>query len=329
MRMLLARLAVCVTLCVAPRVASAEDAVAQVSWVTGAVAVQRAGQQAPEDVQKGAKLYRGDRIQAKNGADAGLIVGGVSRNLSTFVESRWVAGDPLDAPAKSLWQTLKEKAVGAEVSARPGGLDFASNARKEAIKKQLVEKGFLALMNGGGDGKGIANVLGGHDDAFAHVETGTGFGGMGVGGMGIRGSGIGGAGSGGSGSGGFGLNQKSGGGGYGKGQGRTLAGQRHQIREKIAAQEAEAAAEDAPTVTFHVPGATKKDPAQLTITSRGGAAVFTTRVTTERFTVPDGPLDPATAYRWKVKRGAKTPTGAFTSPAPGQASLVIEIPAHE
>lgn len=92
--------------------ARADDAVAVVTWVRGAVQVTRAGCQQPEDVTKGSRLFRGDRIAATPGADASLLIEGALRDLSSRPDARWTAGEPWTASGQS-------------ATSRPAGPDFA------------------------------------------------------------------------------------------------------------------------------------------------------------------------------------------------------------
>jgi hypothetical protein len=125
--------------------AAEETPVAQVTWVKGHVTVHRVGQQAPEPIEKTAKLFRGDVVLATPGADAGLLIGASTRNLAALPESRWIASDTFDAPAK----------IAPADTSRPGGVDFA----KAKVREQVQREGLLALIGGGKEGLG--SVLGG------------------------------------------------------------------------------------------------------------------------------------------------------------------------
>lgn len=92
--------------------ARADDALAIVAWVRGAVQVTRAGRQQPEDVTKGSRLFRGDRIAATPGADASLLIEGTLHDLSSRPDARWTAGEPWTASGQS-------------ATSRPAGPDFA------------------------------------------------------------------------------------------------------------------------------------------------------------------------------------------------------------
>ena len=101
-----------------------EAAVGSVVWVRGVVQVTRAGRQQPEDARAGTALFRGDRIAARPGADAGLLVGGAARELSRLPEARWTAGEPLDAGKPAL-DRVKESLLGKPDASRAAGPDFA------------------------------------------------------------------------------------------------------------------------------------------------------------------------------------------------------------
>ena len=116
--------------------ARAEEApAAQVLWVKGEVSLVRSGHQAPESVLQGAKLYAGDRLQARPGADAGLLVGGVTRNLASLPEGRWKVGEPFEAQAK-----------GSPPASKPAGVDFAAAGKsREPTPRFHLENGQLRI----------------------------------------------------------------------------------------------------------------------------------------------------------------------------------------
>ena len=105
--------------------------VAQVTYVSGSVTIVRQGTQIPAPLNTGDTLQRGDRVAAAPGADAGLLVGGVLRKLSSLPDARWTAGDPFD------------RASAPPPTSRPGGVDFA---RREALEKAVAAKGVLAIL---------------------------------------------------------------------------------------------------------------------------------------------------------------------------------------
>src|SRR5688572_15869778 len=119
-------LRVVLALCLVAASRAEEAPAAKVTWVTGTVTVQRVGRQAPEELKVGTELFKGDRIEARPGADAGLLVGGEAKKLSGLPDARWTVGEPFAAPERSLVEQVKDKVMGPAPTSRQGGSDFAA-----------------------------------------------------------------------------------------------------------------------------------------------------------------------------------------------------------